>query len=297
MSVPESNPLFRGSRSQDILNYFLSRLQAGDLSSEEALAIMSAVHADLGRGSPVDPRIYQSYSTAMKSLEQAMPDVYDYVVTTWSREKKTEISDRDQPDNEFNEIDNIGESMSKSHEAGSNIGSPDLGISDAEEKDDAGDSAEAEGVDEEKAHPDEEVETENDESNKNEIAEETETAENPEKDDEEQEGKEDLNEENTDGSVEEIETEDSTDEEKDVANENTGNEEIESESTEEPEKEEMTDEVGSGSEKGEGGGEGESEEGEVAEQEETEWPEIEQLSPGESSEGFDGDENPIPPED
>ena len=103
MSTPDNNSLFHGSGSQELLNYFFSRLQACDISLEEALAIMSAVYADLGKRSSTGPRLYQLYSGAMKSLQHSIPDVYDYVVSTWNRRNKSESTDVENRDSGHDE--------------------------------------------------------------------------------------------------------------------------------------------------------------------------------------------------
>jgi hypothetical protein len=85
MSISDSNGIFHSGDSEELLNYVNLRLIAGDLSREEVLAMMSAVHAELGKGSTSDPRVYQLYSNTLKTIQQTMPTVYDYIVATWNR--------------------------------------------------------------------------------------------------------------------------------------------------------------------------------------------------------------------
>lgn len=100
MSLFDHNELFRQSGPQGMLDYLQSKLEAHDLSSEEALALLSALHEELSRAKAADPRVYQAYSRFMDSLQKAMPKVYKQVVSTWDRsrdksgdERAPEISD------------------------------------------------------------------------------------------------------------------------------------------------------------------------------------------------------------
>ncbi|MCL4530295.1 MAG: hypothetical protein M1282_12880, partial [Chloroflexi bacterium] len=82
--MPFSNDLFKDSGAKGILDYLQSRLDARDLSSEEALAMLGAVHEELSRGQPEDRSIYRDYSGFMEALHDEMPDVHDYVVSAWA---------------------------------------------------------------------------------------------------------------------------------------------------------------------------------------------------------------------
>ncbi len=289
MSIPESNNLFHGSNSQEILNYFLSRLQAGDLSSEEALAMLSAIHADLGKGSLADPRVYQSYSSTMKSLQQSMPKVYEYVVSTWSREKKSESLDRESQDTSFEEVD-MDELKSKSTDANNKEkGFNDIKVSE-EELGKAEESPEAEELEEKETNSVDEGEEKLVQPRQVETEEETEEEEVLHREDQAEEIQE-SNEENKDESVEEVDNDEPNVEEKDLSEVEQGLEENEPETSEESAAEGIPDESAIGSDKtgavGEAG----------VEPEETEWPEIEQPMPEEAPNGFEREENSSSPED
>jgi len=77
--------LFHESRPPEILDYISERLIAGDLLPEEALAMFGVIHEALCRGDLADRHIYQRYSAIMQSLNIAMPEVYKFVVSEWSK--------------------------------------------------------------------------------------------------------------------------------------------------------------------------------------------------------------------
>jgi hypothetical protein len=100
---------FIDSGPQEILNYINLRIQAGDLTSEEALALLSAVHAELGNRFSVNTRVYLSYTRTMKSMQKALPEIYDYVVSVWSKKNKTNPISLENQLSNFND-DNLEES-------------------------------------------------------------------------------------------------------------------------------------------------------------------------------------------
>ena len=288
MSIPESNNLFRGSDSQAILNYFLSRLHEGDLSSEEALAILGAVHAELGKGSFANPKIYKLYTSAMKSLQQSMPHVYDYVVSSWSREKNSESKSHEVPDTDSDEGD-IEELNPKNNESGSDKGFAKVKAE--EEIDNSEESLEEEEFDESEADQSEKAEEENNKSDLKDTGEsseeETGDDESEEKDDKVEDTQE-LNDENTDGSVEEIEASEAKENENDLSEEETKVEKNDEETSEESGSVEAISETDPESEKDEPNRE------EGTEEEENEWPETNESLPEEPPDVFGGEENPAP---
>lgn len=282
MSIPEPNNLFHSSDSQEILNYILSRLQEGDLSSEEALAILSAVHADLGKGSSANPKIYQSYTSVMKSLQQSMPEVYDYVVSTWGQERNSESKDLGVQYESFD--DDAGEVKPKNIAAGPE---KDFNVIKIEEEiDDSEESPEAEESRESKIDLAVKVKEKNDESGLEETEEEVEEDERQEKEDKAEDAQE-SNEANEDESVAKVETRENEESETDLSEEETEVEQNDSETIEESASEEAGKESIAESENVESNGEAGAEE-------EIEWPEIEQPLPEEPSEGFSGEEDPTP---
>jgi hypothetical protein len=85
MPLSRHDDLFRDSGAKGMLDYLGSRLRAGDLSREEALAMLGALHEELAKGGSSDPGAYESYARLMRALQRAMPEVHDYVISTWGR--------------------------------------------------------------------------------------------------------------------------------------------------------------------------------------------------------------------
>ncbi|MGA7608418.1 MAG: hypothetical protein WCA79_21100, partial [Anaerolineales bacterium] len=85
MPASEYNNLFNQTGPRSMLDYLESRLAARDLSAEEALAMLGAVHEGLNNPSDKDRSVYQKYSEFMESLRIEMPAVHDYVVSAWGQ--------------------------------------------------------------------------------------------------------------------------------------------------------------------------------------------------------------------
>ena len=98
----EYNNLFGQTGSESMLDYLQSRLAARDLSAEEALAMLGAVHQELNNPANVDRAMYQKYSEFMESLRTEMPDVHDYVVSAWGQrgENKDTTDKEDERDDD-----------------------------------------------------------------------------------------------------------------------------------------------------------------------------------------------------
>jgi hypothetical protein len=286
MSIPESKNLFHGSGSEETLNYFLARLKAGDLSPEEALAMLSAVHADLGKGSSADPSIYQSYSNAMESLHRTMPAAYDFVVSTWGSRKMPDSASGDDQTTVFDENPTC-ELISKDPAAKTESGLDEITASE-EEPDDAEEPLEPGEVEEKEYNSSDEIE---------------EGEEQPQ----EEETEEPSGEEMSEGDIqrEEDEAEESPEPKEEGADEFQGETEVEESEEEENESSEeepaiSEDESESGEESSteESAGESIADDGEAdGETAETEWPEIEQPPPEEPLENFEEDESSMPPEE
>ncbi len=117
-----------------MLDYLQGRLAARDLSAEEALAMLGAVHEQLTNPANADRGVYQKYSEFMEALRTQMPDVHDYVVSAWEQraENKDKADGEDErgfDDVEGNENLEIGDAKSESK---SESGSPEVGVASEE---------------------------------------------------------------------------------------------------------------------------------------------------------------------
>ncbi len=75
--------LFQDSGPEAKLGYLWQRLQARDLSGQEALAVLGALHEELGRAEWRNPRLYASYGQFIEALRHDMPEVHQYVLSKW----------------------------------------------------------------------------------------------------------------------------------------------------------------------------------------------------------------------
>jgi hypothetical protein len=85
MPNPDFNELFHDSGVQGILDFLLSKLEVNDLSPDEALAMLSAVHGELDEGVTKDPKTFKSYKDFMVFLQRERPEIYNHVVSAWNR--------------------------------------------------------------------------------------------------------------------------------------------------------------------------------------------------------------------
>ena len=85
MAKFDHKDLFRKIGPRDMLDYLQSHLQARDLSRNEALAMLGAVHAELTDPKDSNRGVYQKYSQFMEALHSEMPDVHDFVVSAWGK--------------------------------------------------------------------------------------------------------------------------------------------------------------------------------------------------------------------
>jgi hypothetical protein len=101
MSTRGHEKLFQKSGTEANLRYLWSRLAERDLARDEALAMLSAVHRELGRSEADDPRLYVSYARFMGSLQRDMPAIHQHVVKTWGQSHhhpvRAEPARRDEP--------------------------------------------------------------------------------------------------------------------------------------------------------------------------------------------------------
>ena len=103
MPNTQHSTLFQNSGPDATLDYLWSRLGSRDLSQDEALALISAVHRELSRSQAEDPSVYASYSRFMESLNRQMPVVHDFVVSRWSESRYT--TRRSQPESDADVVD------------------------------------------------------------------------------------------------------------------------------------------------------------------------------------------------
>ena len=288
MSNQEYKNLFHSSDAQEILNYLVSRLQTGDLSSEEALAMLSAVHADLGKGSSAYPKVYQSYSNAIKSLQHSMPCVYDYVVTTWRRRKRTDFTDPENQETSFDE-GATSDLKSEGSEAKTEKSVYELKVSEGE-IDEAEEPLESVNLKEKETNLAEEIKEKEEQPEQEETVEGTEEGEVHQKEDRAEEMQDSI-EENKDGSVDENETNERLEEIEELPEEERVSDDNEPVLDEETSTEEVPNE--SIAESGKVEPEGEA----GIEHLETEWPEIEQPITEEPLDGFEEEDGLTPPMD
>src|SRR6266545_5518127 len=84
MPISENHrDLFFHSATSGKLDLFQSLLDSKDLTFEEALALLSAVHAELEQPKAHPSSMYIHYAEMVESLHQQMPEVHDQVVNVW----------------------------------------------------------------------------------------------------------------------------------------------------------------------------------------------------------------------
>ncbi len=98
MTVPPfpHEELFRQAGPEESLEYLWGRLQDRDLSGEEALALLSVIHRQLGSERADDPKVYFAYTRFMESLSREMPLVHDYVVARWIENRRSAAREKKQ---------------------------------------------------------------------------------------------------------------------------------------------------------------------------------------------------------
>ncbi len=289
MSIPEFNDLFRDSDPQGILELLFSKLEANDLSMDEALAMLSAVHNELGQRAVSDSKVYQSYAGFMKLLQHEKPDVYDYVVSSWNQRIKTNSSEENDGDT------NIGESVTtdsnlRGIEANSEKGVGNVIVTEGEpiEKEEPQEPGE---VEEKETNPLETIEKIGGEQESEKVDEEEPEEEESDQEDIKSEEPVESDDDKVDDLVDETETDEPQEEEKEPSEEEAEPDDNETESEGEAATNEVNDESEAGSEKG--GTEGEA----GFEQEETEWPEIEQSQSDDLFDGLEEEDDPFQGED
>ena len=220
----DHNDLFHDSGLSGMLDYLSARLSAGDLTPDEALAMLGAVHEGLSSGDVADRSMFQQYSEIMRSLSQTMPEVHDFVVSEWSKrigKESTRTDFWDEPGDEEEVAKSEAEKVRTQIEAAGGTEEVEVeeeeaeGEEDQEEPDEEQEETEGEG----EAAEIEAAETESDEDEEEgweeaEEPEEQEELDEAEKEEDgEGEGQEEEEEEEAEGSEAEAKTEASADEE------------------------------------------------------------------------------------
>src|SRR5512146_3145998 len=75
--------LFVHAATPGKLDLFHSLLDAKELTFDEALALLSAVHVDLEKPKAHPSSMYMRYAETFETFHQQMPDVHDQVVNAW----------------------------------------------------------------------------------------------------------------------------------------------------------------------------------------------------------------------
>jgi len=259
------NDLFNESGPKGMLNYLQSRLEAGDLSSEEALAMLSAVHEVLGEGK-ADRNLYEAYSYFMGNLKASMPEVYEYVFAAWSRRGGKGASDEMYSDEDAGGVEG-SDAESKESDVQTEKGFEEIKSNRAEVSEE--ENVEGEAESEEEDEGEEKMQTEESEEEEPDE-EETEPEEAEEKEEEAEEPEQEKEESKSEGESEKSEETDLE-----------GPEEKAEGEQDRPEAEE-----GAGEAEGEAAGtepEGAEHGGEM------EWPQVEEPEPEEPIEGEEGE--------
>src|ERR1051325_10518132 len=80
--------LFRRSGTSDKLTLFQSLLDSKELTSDQALALLTAIRNELEQPQQRSSSHYRQYAKAIESLHRSMPDVYEQVVDAWQQKRQ-----------------------------------------------------------------------------------------------------------------------------------------------------------------------------------------------------------------
>lgn len=75
--------LFHQPAISEMLSMVRSLLDAGDIESSEALALLGSIHAGLRQAKGQDGSVYARYAQTMALLQYQMPDIHQHVVVNW----------------------------------------------------------------------------------------------------------------------------------------------------------------------------------------------------------------------
>lgn len=137
--------LFHQATTSDKTILFCSLLDSGDLTADEALALLTTIHAELeqGRG---DRGLYVRYAEMMESLHQRIPDVYEQVASKWqSLHGGTRSVTKDTPSGDFlaEKAEKVSE-QKEAHESGEKAEAAETGEAGEAEVGEAGEPEEEE---------------------------------------------------------------------------------------------------------------------------------------------------------
>jgi hypothetical protein len=80
--------LFHQSNTADKMSLFESLLDLHELTSDEALALLGSIHADLRQLRGQDGAIYAYYARMIGLLNHEMPAIHQHVVANWQISKE-----------------------------------------------------------------------------------------------------------------------------------------------------------------------------------------------------------------
>jgi hypothetical protein len=248
---------FHSPGALDQLNLFQSLLDAGSLTSTEALALLNTIHTELEKPGTHDHSVYTRYAEVMESLRVKMPEIYADISTSWqnlrSRLQTKPDSEESAEDGGIPRKNKISEDVISKlpKRIDPNKGADNRGgVEEQGESEGEGEMEEAEGGEEKEEEGEEKEETEEgeneeeeeeekggeDEEEKEEEETEDEKKEDAEENEEEGEEKEEAEEiEKKEEDEKEKETETETEEKEEETEEESGNESSEQEAIEETE--------------------------------------------------------------
>lgn len=79
--------LFRHPSTVDKLNFFQSLLNAKDLISDLALALIIVIRAELEKPNQQSPAAYRRYAEVITTLCTQMPEIYEQVSDAWRQRR------------------------------------------------------------------------------------------------------------------------------------------------------------------------------------------------------------------
>ena len=75
--------LFHQPATSEVLSMVRSMLDAYDIESNEALALLGSIHAGLRQAKGQDGSVYARYAQTMALLQHQMPEIHQHVVANW----------------------------------------------------------------------------------------------------------------------------------------------------------------------------------------------------------------------
>lgn len=84
--------LFRHPSTVDKLNFFQSLLNAKDLISDLALALIIVIRTELEKPERQSPAAYRRYTEVIEALCTQMPEVYEQVAEAWRQRRPVPLA-------------------------------------------------------------------------------------------------------------------------------------------------------------------------------------------------------------